>query len=169
MDDVEISTLGGGAIGKVADWLKVPAVSESFIPRFPETAEELKDYFLQPGRVYFQVAFQGEVVGVIGGENVDAPSGKMEMRKLVGDRRHRGKGIGKRATFLFLHHAFDVLGTNKVYLHTSNINIRNINLNSRFGFQLEGIFFEDHLGGGQRQDVMRMALLKRDWERIFPR
>ena len=167
VDEVEISNLNRETVGRVADWLKANTVRESFIPRLPRTAEELADHFKRPDTDYFQISFRGDVVGVIGGENVDRESGKLEMRKLVGDDRHRGKGIGKRATFLFLHHAFDRLEMNKVYLHTSNINIRNINLNSRFGFQVEGIFFEDFREEGRVQDVMRMALVRRDWNRIF--
>jgi RimJ/RimL family protein N-acetyltransferase len=56
---------------------------------------------------------------------------------------------------------------NKVYIHSRDINIRNINLNSRFGFELEGIFYEDLLVDGERRDVVRMALLKRTWLEVF--
>jgi RimJ/RimL family protein N-acetyltransferase len=43
----------------------------------------------------------------------------------------------------------------------------NLNLNSRFGFELEGVFFEDVKDGDQRQDVVRMALFKSLWMQIF--
>jgi RimJ/RimL family protein N-acetyltransferase len=56
---------------------------------------------------------------------------------------------------------------NKVYVHSRDINIRNINLNSRFGFELEGIFFDDVKVGDKRQDIVRMALFKSLWVRIF--
>ena len=79
----------------------------------------------------------------------------------------QGKGIGKRATFGFLYYAFMILGMNKVYIHSRDINIRNINLNSRFGFEVEGIFYEDLVVDGRRTDVVRMALLKEAWLKIF--
>ena len=71
------------------------------------------------------------------------------------------------ATFGFLYYAFMVLNVNKVYLHSRDINMSNLNLNSRFGFELEGIFFEDLKVGGQLQDVVRMALFKSLWVEIF--
>jgi len=89
------------------------------------------------------------------------------MKKLVGESELHGKGIGKRATFGFLYHTFMLRNFNKVYIHSRDINIRNINLNSRFGFELEGVFLDDVIVGNRRQDVVRMALFKSVWLQIF--
>ena len=91
------------------------------------------------------------------------------MKKLVGESGLQGKGIGKRATFGFLYYAFLILDLNKVYIHSRDINIRNLNLNRRFGFELEGIFFEDIKVGDKRQDIVRMALFKSLWLQVFSR
>ena len=91
------------------------------------------------------------------------------MKKLVGESGLQGKGIGKRATFGFLYYAFLILDLNKVYIHSRDINIHNLNLNSRFGFELEGIFFEDIKVGDKRQDIVRMALFKSLWLQVFSR
>ena len=56
---------------------------------------------------------------------------------------------------------------NKVYIHSRDINIRNINLNSRFGFELEGLFLHDITVRDKRQDVVRMALFKSVWLQFF--
>ena len=106
-------------------------------------------------------------MGIIGGENIDPTAGKLEMKKLVGESGLQGKGIGKRATFGFLYYAFIIRNLNKVYIHSRDINIRNINLNSRFGFELEGVFLDDITVGDKRQDVVRMALFKPLWLQIF--
>jgi len=45
--------------------------------------------------------------------------------------------------------------------------MRNINLNSRFGFELEGVFLDDITVRDKRQDVVRMALFKPLWLQIF--
>jgi RimJ/RimL family protein N-acetyltransferase len=83
------------------------------------------------------------------------------MKKLVGEPGLQGKGIGKQATFGFLYYAFMIRNLNKVYIHSRDINMRNVNLNSRFGFELEGVFLDE------RQDVVRMALFKPLWLQIF--
>jgi hypothetical protein len=59
------------------------------------------------------------------------------MKKLIGRSELQGKGV-----------------------HWRDINMRNINLNSRFGFELEGVLLDDITVGGKHQDVVRMALFK---------
>ena len=152
---------------KVSRWLKVPAVRESFVPEFPEKQSELRNYFAHPAREYFGIHYDEQLVGIVGGENIDLTTGKLEMKKLVGEPGLQGKGIGKRATFGFLYYAFMIRNLRKVYIHSRDINIRNINLNSRFGFELEGVFLNDIIAGDRHQDVLRMALFKPLWLQIF--
>jgi RimJ/RimL family protein N-acetyltransferase len=154
-------------VSKIGAWLKVPAVRESFVPRFPEKQSELRKYFAGPTREYFGIHYDDQLVGIVGGENIDMTAGKLEMKKLVGESGLQGKGIGKRATFGFLYYAFMIRNLNKVYIHSRDINMRNINLNSRFGFELEGLFVDDIIVGDKHQDVLRMALFKPLWLQIF--
>jgi RimJ/RimL family protein N-acetyltransferase len=156
-------------VSKVIAWLKVPAVRENFVPTFPENEGELQKYFTDSAREYFGIYYSDQPVGIVGGENIDLKAGKLEMKKLVGESGLQGKGIGKRATFGFLYYAFMIRNLNKVYIHSRDINIRNINLNSRFGFELEGVFLDDISVGDKRQDIVRMALFKSRWLQIFSR
>jgi RimJ/RimL family protein N-acetyltransferase len=164
---VTLRRLQPSVIGKVVEWLKNPAVRESFVPAFPEKEADLQKYFVHPTREYFGIHYNDQPVGIVGGENIDPVAGKLEMKKLVGESGLQGKGIGKRATFGFLYYAFMIRNLDKVYIHSRDVNIHNINLNSRFGFELEGIFFEDIKVGDKHQDVVRMALFKPLWLKIF--
>ena len=164
---VTIRALQMPDVSKIGSWLKVQAVRESFVPAFPAKQSELRSYFADPTREYFGIYYDDQLVGIIGGENIDATAGKLEMRKLVGESGLQGKGIGKRATFGFLYYAFMIRNLNKVYIHSRDVNIRNINLNSRFGFELEGVFLNDIIVGDKHQDVLRMALFKSHWLQIF--
>jgi RimJ/RimL family protein N-acetyltransferase len=167
VQNVTLRPLQRQVVSKVVGWLKDRAVRESFVPAFPENESKLQEYFIQPTREYFSIEYNNEVVGIIGGENIDATAGKLEMKKLVGESGLQGKGIGRRATFGFLYYAFMIRNLNKVYIHSRDINMRNINLNSRFGFELEGVFLDDITVGEKRQDVVRMALFKPLWLQIF--
>ncbi len=167
VDHVSLRPLHPSTISVVASWLQYRHIRESFIPPFPGTEEELEAYFADPQREYFEVLHEDAPVGIIGGENIDEAVGKLEMKKLVGESAQQGKGIGKRATFGFLYYAFMILGMNKVYIHSQDINIRNISLNNRFGFEMEGVFREDFLANGKRADVVRMALMRDTWQQIF--
>lgn len=162
-----ISPMEPAVVPKVAVWLKDPEIRESFYPRFPDSAAELARYFQSPTREYFSIFHQQHLAGIIGAENIDQESGRLEMRKLVGDPEMHGKGIGKRATFLFLYYVFVVRKFRKVCLHSLDINIRNLNLNGKFGFEVEGVFLEEILVQNKRRDVVRMALAEPVWSALF--
>ncbi len=167
LQDVQIAAMTPDVCGQVSGWLSDPAVRDSFVPAFPGTADELARYFGQPGREYFTIIYNEEPVGMIGADSIDEGSRKVEMKKLIGNRGLQGRGIGKIATFLFLYHAFVVRKYDKVFIHSGDTNIRNIILNSKFGFEVEGIFFSDVVVGTGRKDVVRMGLLKSQWLEIF--
>ena len=167
LDGVVLRPLAQALIPRVAEWLRVPAVRESFVPPFPHEEADLRAYFARPQQEFFAIHHDGAAVGIIGGENIDMAAGKLEMKKLIGEAELRGKGIGKRATFLFLYYAFMIVGVHKVYNHSRDINVRNINLNSGFGFELEGAFLEDAVVAGRRVDLVRMALLAPIWKALF--
>lgn len=164
---VSISPMDPRLVPRIATWLEAPAMRESFYPRFPGSEAELGRYFEAPDRQYFSIFHDQDLAGIIGAENIDAESAKLEMRKLVGDPEMHGKGIGKRATFLFLYHVFMIRKFRKVYLHSLDINIRNLNLNGKFGFELEGVFLEEAVIQDKRRDVVRMALSGPLWLALF--
>lgn len=164
--DVTLLPLDSSLLPRLGGWLAAPSVREAFVPPYPAGAEELRRHFERSDVDYFAILHLGEPVGVIGGENVDRVTGRLEMKKLVGEAHLHGKGIGKRATFGFLYYAFGILGMHKVYTHSLGINVRNLNLNSRFGFELEGVFLEEARVGERRVDVLRMALLEPLWSAL---
>ena len=165
--EVSIEPLPNSLHVELAGWLDAPRVRSSFVEDFPGSAAEMAAYFSHPSRSYFSIQYQGAPVGIIGAENMDATAGRLEMRKLVGRGDLRGRGIGKRATFAFLYYAFQILNFEKVYVHSTDVNIRNLNLNSQFGFQLEGVFLQEIRVPEGRADIVRMGLLKSHWLEIF--
>lgn len=164
--EVSLRPLIDGDMRAVASWLSEPEVRNSFVPAYPEGELALRAYFFDPARDYLTILHEGRAVGVIGAEQLDPLNHKLEMKKLVGEGL-RGKGIGKSATFAFLFYAFLIRGVHKVFVYSRDANIRNLNLNSRFGFELEGIFFEELLDAADRIDIVRMGLLKASWLAIF--
>jgi RimJ/RimL family protein N-acetyltransferase len=167
MHEVAIRPMPSALIPQVLTWLSAPTIRENFYPPFPQNPDKLTRYFQESTREYFSIEHANKPAGIIGAENIDLDSGKLEMKKLVGDPNLRGKGIGKRATFLFLYHVFVLRNFNKVYIHSLDINMRNINLNSKFGFEVEGVFFEEVVIQDQRRDVVRMGLPASTWQNLF--
>ena len=165
---VTIQPLKPENLSELAVWLRAPEIENTFIRYFPKEEDVLEKYFFTRSDVhYFAILYEGNYVGVIGAENKDEQFRKLEMKKFIGNRSYRRKGIGKLATFLFLYFAFESLHYNKVFIHSLDTNIKNINLNSKFGFELEGILYKEARVHDSFRDVLRMGLLKENWEKIF--
>jgi len=167
LGEISITPFEEVAISRVLSWLQLPLMRDAFHPPFPDTPPALASHLRDGHREYFLVSHGGNPVGVIGAESIDRESAKVEMRKLIGEPTMQGKGIGKRATFLFLYHMFLIRGFEKIYVHSMDTNIRNLNLNRKFGFELEGVFFQDVVINHKRRDVVRMALLRSVWLNLF--
>lgn len=167
--DVTIKPMKKNEIDTILDWLGSEEIRNTFIGFFPKTKKELENYFLKSAdKEYFSIYYQHSfLAGFIGAERKDNVSRKLEMKKLVGDSNFRGKGIGKRATFLFLYHIFNNYNFNKVFIHSMDTNIKNINLNSKFGFSLEGFLFKEMQINDVYHDVIRMGLLREKWIEIY--
>lgn len=168
LGEVRISPLLPQHVPTVAGWLHQERIQNTFISLLPKKPEQLAQYFFEQAlREYFAIFYQDRFVGFIGADQIDQTHKRIEMKKLVGVSGLSGKGIGKRATFLFLYWAFSKRGFNKVFIHSMDTNIQNINLNSKFGFELEGVFFEEIFNEGNFRDVLRMGLLRERFYKIF--
>ena len=83
------------------------------------------------------------------------------MRKLVVVSQYKGKGYGKEATRLWLHHGFTDLKLRKIYIHTFDDSIRNIRINEELGFSIEGILEDECFYKNKFYNLIRMSLIKK--------
>lgn len=150
----------------VVDWVARDDIRDSMLMPYPSGADALGAYLADDTRAYHIILHDGRPAGLIGGENLDPLSSRVEMRKFIGEPDLRGRGVGTVATFLWLHHVFDVLEINKVYIHTHNANARNIRVNRSLGFEVEGVLSEEHMLDGRFVDIIRMGLLRRTWHEL---
>jgi len=101
-------------------------------------------------------------IGLMAFLDYDENSHKAEMRKLIGEKSHREKGYAKEATMLWIQYGIRNLGLKKIYLNTTENNIRNITLNKELGFQIEGLLRKEFLINNEYYDVLRMAYIVED-------
>lgn len=100
-----------------------------------------------------------QLIGLLAYVNIDINSKKAELRKIIGVPNLRGKGYGKEATKAWIQYGNKVLGLRKIYLSTTDTNIRNIKINEDLGFKVEGILRNEIQIDNQFRDVLRMSLL----------
>ena len=151
---------------RVAGWAARDDIRDSMLTPYPRGVDELGAYLLADERRYHVILHEGEPVGLIGGEAIDAGSRRLEMRKFIGEPGMRGRGLGTAATFLWLHHVFDALDFNKVFIHSHHANARNVRLNRSLGFEVEGVLAQERMLDGRFVDIIRMGLLRARWERL---
>lgn len=96
-------------------------------------------------------------IGLMAFLNYDATQRTAELRKLISPTG-RGRGYGTAATRVWLRYGFEELDLHKIYLTTLDTNVRNVRLNERLGFTLEGIFRDELFIDGAYHDVLRMAI-----------
>lgn len=111
----------------------------------------------------FAICFKDDdrIVGMLGFTEIDRDTGQAEFGKMIGEPAARGKGLAGKATRTVIDYGFDVLGLNRIYLHTLDGNIKNIRLNQSLGFRFEGLLQQAVQIDGRLRDVAIMALLKR--------
>lgn len=85
---------------------------------------------------------------------------KAEVRILVGDEDHYGKGLGTESLKLMANFAFNKLNLNRLYAYIIAANIRANKAFEKAGFTVEGILRKDRYIDGMYQDVLLMAILR---------
>lgn len=74
-------------------------------------------------------------------------------------------GTGIRMEYTALNHAFSQLNLHKLNCEVIESNIKVINMHKKVGFHEEGIFREFHFNGIAFENVIRMGLIKSEWEK----
>ncbi len=142
-------------------WTREDRGREFLLSRLENNIEKAEEVFFNRSHLFGMVcnAMQ-EPIGVVGFLNYDREHKKAELRKLIGEPSCRGKGLGKKASRLWVGYGLYVLKLRKIYLYTFDSNLRNIRINEELGFRLEGVFREEHLVDGKPKDILRMSLIR---------
>ncbi|TCO74840.1 RimJ/RimL family protein N-acetyltransferase [Marinisporobacter balticus] len=84
---------------------------------------------------------------------------------IVGRDENQSKGYGTEALKLLLQYGFYRLGLNKIELEVRAYNKKAIRCYEKCGFKVEGVLKEDYYSNGAFTDTIKMAILKREWEK----
>ncbi|MHA2032135.1 MAG: GNAT family N-acetyltransferase, partial [Candidatus Kariarchaeaceae archaeon] len=168
IDEITLRPLKEENLKTFVPWMNIPETKQTLIGLLPATSEELHEYFFNPNRKFFSIFYNNdELIGFIGAHKISKAFKKIEMKKYIGCEKYRKRGFGKKSTFLFLYYVFEIIKFNKINIYSIDTNIRNVNLNSKFGFELEGVLFNEIFYDDHFRDVLRMGLHQNKWENIF--
>lgn len=103
------------------------------------------------------------IIGAVYLLGIDWLSRSTEFAIWFGNEKARGKGLGSEATRLALHHAFNDLNLNRVYLTLLESNLRALALYKKVGFKEEGILRQATFKNGSYQNLLSMSILKEEY------
>jgi RimJ/RimL family protein N-acetyltransferase len=86
-----------------------------------------------------------------------------ELQIRIGEEAWRGKGCGRETVQLLLATGFRDLNLRRIYLHVLANNAVAIRLYEKVGFIREGLLREAAYIDGRYEDLLLMAMLKRDF------
>lgn len=139
---------------------------------YPVTEEDLAEEFetmrKSPTDVEFCiVAGRNKTpVGLVGVHGIQWIYRSAEFRILIGDRRYWGRGIGTEAAGLMCAYGFETLNLNKVWLGVSAGNKGAVRSYGKAGFVTEGTLRDEVFRNGRYYDVIRMSLLRGEYETV---
>jgi len=141
-------------------WTGTDFGKEFLLSRIENVRSKVED-LLQDEKNIFGIVESSDKVpfGVLGYLNYDKENKKAELRKLIGNDEFRGKGLGKKATKVWISYGLNTIGLRKIYIYTFDTNLRNIRINKELGFNLEGMFKAENICDGEVKDILRMALI----------
>ena len=89
-----------------------------------------------------------------------------EFRIFLGAKNHWNRGIGTECARLMLVYAFDKLNLNRVQLGVNAANEGAVRSYEKSGFLREGVLREEQYRNFRYYDVIRMAMLRREYETL---
>ena len=154
---------------KIVEWRNNPIVRKNFIFQ-QQLTDEMHINWMETqvlARKCYQFIIVDEDlnadVGSVFLRDVDMSNKKAEFGIFIGDDLSRGKGIGTNATKQILKFAFEELELNKVFLRVFASNLGAIKSYEKAGFKKEGLFYQDVIINGTSEDLVFMAILKKEW------
>jgi len=172
---VRLRPLSETDLDHVMTWVNDPAVVGNFgwftgkpITREAEAAylAKLCAQHRDPNgseRVYSIDSEDGRYLGQVGLHQIHRPSRVGRLSIIIASKADHGRGHGTAALRALLAEAFDQEKLHKVWMMFYRTNARTRRLADKLGFIDEGVLREEYLYQGDYHDMVRTALLEREY------
>jgi [ribosomal protein S5]-alanine N-acetyltransferase len=158
--------------GPMQDWLADREVVRHLVRgTYPWTVEaQLRAYDARTtdtGEAEFTIVEKNSdrPIGVAGLHGIHAIARHAEFRVLIGARQAWNRGYGTAVCELLCAYAFELLNLNKVWLGVNADNRGALRSYVKAGFAEEGRLRQEVYRNGRYHDVVRMSLLRAEYER----
>lgn len=146
----------------VKKWLKDESNKLFLLSTNSRNKLSLDDFITDDKNIFATITLKNKTpIGLLALLNIDKMNRKAEMRKMIGELSERGKGYAREASEIWLQYATKSFNINKIYIDTVETNVKNIGLNRRLGFKIEGLLKRECIINEKEYDVLRMSYLVR--------
>jgi RimJ/RimL family protein N-acetyltransferase len=160
-------------LAKLVQWINDAEVTRLlFMGHRPATVERLNEQWEQEqrsgGDIPFAVCTNEEdtFIGTTGLYNINWIMRSAEFRVFLGEKNFWNRGIGTELTKLMVVYGFDKLNLNRIWLGVNAENKAGARAYEKAGFAREGLLRQEQYRNFRYYDVIRMGLLRGDYERL---
>jgi RimJ/RimL family protein N-acetyltransferase len=159
---------------KAFQWINDREVTQFLMARYPWSLSAEREFITESARridfadVRFAIETRPESVhiGMCGLHRVRPEDRNAELGIMIGNKSYWDGGYGTDAMLTLLHFAFEQMNLHKVALGVFEFNHRAQAVYRKCGFIEEGRFREDLYQDGRYVDVIRMSVLRREFEAL---
>ncbi len=154
-------------------WMNDREVTRNLMARYPFSLESEREWVkgagkpLDFGNTRFAVETkEGVHIGHCGLHAANAESRHAELGIMIGEKEYWGRGFGTDTMLTLLRFAFEQMNLHKVKLGVFEFNERGLAMYTKLGFVEEGRFRDDLFQDGRYWDLIRMSILRREYEAV---
>jgi diamine N-acetyltransferase len=154
-------------------WLNDPEVIRFLKHNWPMSMAQEERWFESMGQqplneqvlvIEVKIEQGWKPVGNTAFHKIDWSNRSAEIGIFIGEKEYWNQGYGRESMRLMLQQGFDTLNLNRIYLRVYENNPRGIRSYEHAGFQHEGRERQAHYMEGRYFDVLRMSVLRSEWQ-----
>ena len=168
--DIELLNITAEDLEQIRSWRNSPDISRFLYTDQEITAEQQLAWFEKIGQSttskYWIVAYNGKKIGLAYLSDISTLFDSCSWAFYIGDPEVRGSGVGFKIEYNIINYVFETLKLNKLVCEVFTFNDGVIRMHELFGFRREGYFRQHVKKNGRYEDVVRLALLKTEWNMV---
>jgi len=156
-------------------WINDREVTQYIMMRYPQSLPFEKDWATNVSKAnsfedsrFIIETLDGVPIGITGLHHGRPEDRHSELGIMIGEKDYWSQGYGTDAVLTLLRFAFYQMNLNKVTLGVFDINPRARAVYDKLGFIEEGRSREEYFQDGRYVDVIRMSVLRREFEALYP-
>lgn len=152
----------------IMNWRMKPEVTKYMYTDPKLTIEDQKKWFKKISedkhKKYWIINFENTDIGLISIDNIDYINKNASWAYYIADTSFRGRGLARKLEYNIYNYAFEELNLNKLWCEVLSFNEIVVKIHEKYGSKIEGILREHIFKNNEFHDVVRMSILKKEWD-----